>query len=127
MSITHDTLTVETVLQAVRRMAPSIFDRAAEIERGRRVPADLLESLGARRAMRDAAAATTTQGGHGQPQQPTPGSHPVSGPGPNPQYPTALPHHQMQQQQHRVAMPQQQPQAGAAAVLQLAVQVGRWG
>ena len=45
MSITHDTLTVETVLQAVRRMAPSIFDRAAEIERGRRVPADLLESL----------------------------------------------------------------------------------
>jgi alkylation response protein AidB-like acyl-CoA dehydrogenase len=45
MTITHDTMTVETVLQAVRRLAPSIFDRAGEIEAGRRVPLDLLDSL----------------------------------------------------------------------------------
>jgi alkylation response protein AidB-like acyl-CoA dehydrogenase len=45
MTITHDTMTVETVLQAVRQLAPSIFDRAGEIEAGRRVPIDLLDSL----------------------------------------------------------------------------------
>jgi alkylation response protein AidB-like acyl-CoA dehydrogenase len=45
MTITHDTMTVETVLQAVRQLAPSIFDRAGEIEAGRRVPVDLLDSL----------------------------------------------------------------------------------
>ena len=31
MTITHDTMTVETVLQSVRQLAPSIFDRAGEI------------------------------------------------------------------------------------------------
>ena len=45
MTITHDTMTVETVLQAVRQLAPTIFDRAGEIEAGRRVPVDLLDSL----------------------------------------------------------------------------------
>ena len=45
MTITHDTMTVDTVLQAVRQLAPSIFDRASEIETGRRVPVDLLNSL----------------------------------------------------------------------------------
>jgi alkylation response protein AidB-like acyl-CoA dehydrogenase len=45
MTMTHDTMTVETVLQAVRQLAPSIFDRAGEIETGRRVPVDLLDSL----------------------------------------------------------------------------------
>lgn len=45
MTITHDTMTVDTVLQAVRQLAPSIFDRAGEIETARRVPADLLDSL----------------------------------------------------------------------------------
>lgn len=45
MTITHDTITVDTVLQAVRRLAPSIFDRASETETARRVPADLLDSL----------------------------------------------------------------------------------
>lgn len=45
MTTTQDTMTVETVLQAVRRLAPSIFDRADEIEAGRRVPVDLLDSL----------------------------------------------------------------------------------
>ena len=39
MTITHDTMTVETVLQAVRQLAPSILDRAGEIEAGRRMPA----------------------------------------------------------------------------------------
>lgn len=45
MTTTHDTMTVETVLHAVRQLAPSILDRAAEIEAGRRVPADLLDKL----------------------------------------------------------------------------------
>ncbi len=45
MTITHDTMTVDTVLPAVRQMAPSIFDRAGEIEAGRRVPVDLLDRL----------------------------------------------------------------------------------
>ena len=45
MTITHDTMTVETVLHAVRQLAPSIFDRAGEIEAGRRVPPDLLDEL----------------------------------------------------------------------------------
>jgi alkylation response protein AidB-like acyl-CoA dehydrogenase len=45
MTITHDTMTVETVLHAVRRLAPSILDRAGEIETGRRVPPDLLDQL----------------------------------------------------------------------------------
>jgi alkylation response protein AidB-like acyl-CoA dehydrogenase len=45
MTTTHDTMTVETVLQAVRHLAPSIFDRAGEIETRRRVPLDLLDSL----------------------------------------------------------------------------------
>jgi indole-3-acetate monooxygenase len=45
MATTHDTMTVDTVLQAVRQLAPSIFDRAGEIEAGRRVPVDLLNSL----------------------------------------------------------------------------------
>ena len=45
MTITNDTMTVDTVLQAVRQLAPSIFDRAREIETGRRVPVDLLDSL----------------------------------------------------------------------------------
>ena len=45
MTITHDIITVETVLQAARQLAPSIADRAAEIEAARRVPVDLLEDL----------------------------------------------------------------------------------
>ncbi len=45
MSITHDTMTVETVLQAVRQLSPSIRDRAGEIETGRRVPRDLIDDL----------------------------------------------------------------------------------
>ena len=45
MTITHDTMTVETVLQAVRQLAPSILDRAGEIEAGRRMPPDLLDQL----------------------------------------------------------------------------------
>jgi alkylation response protein AidB-like acyl-CoA dehydrogenase len=45
MTITHDTMTVDTVLQAVRQLAPSIFDRAGEIEAGRHVPIDLLDRL----------------------------------------------------------------------------------
>ena len=45
MTIAHDTMTVETVLHAVRQMAPSILDRAGEIESGRRVPADLVDEL----------------------------------------------------------------------------------
>ncbi len=45
MTITHDTMTVDTVLQAVRQLAPSIFDRAREIETARRVPSELLDSL----------------------------------------------------------------------------------
>ena len=42
---THDTMTVETVLQAVRQLTPSILDRAGEIEAGRRMPPDLLDQL----------------------------------------------------------------------------------
>ena len=45
MTITHDTTTVETVLHAVRQLAPSVFDRAREIEAQRRIPADLLDTL----------------------------------------------------------------------------------
>lgn len=45
MTITHDGMTVETVLHAVRELAPSILDRAGEIEAGRRVPSDLLDKL----------------------------------------------------------------------------------
>ena len=45
MTITHDTMTVETVIHAVRQLAPSILDRAAEIETGRRVPPDLVDEL----------------------------------------------------------------------------------
>ncbi len=45
MTITHDTMTVETVLHAVRQLAPSILDRAGEIETGRRLPPDLLDQL----------------------------------------------------------------------------------
>ena len=45
MTIAHDTMTVDTVLQTVRHLAPSIFDRAGEIEAGRRVPVDLLDNL----------------------------------------------------------------------------------
>lgn len=45
MTITHDTMTVETVLHAVRQLAPPILDRAAEIETGRRVPPDLVAEL----------------------------------------------------------------------------------
>ncbi len=45
MTITHDTMTVETVLHAVRQLAPSILERANEIEAGRRVPLDLVEEL----------------------------------------------------------------------------------
>ena len=45
MTITHDTMTVETVLHAVRQLAPSILDRAGEIETGRRVPPDLVDEL----------------------------------------------------------------------------------
>ena len=45
MTITYDTMTAETVLQAVRQLGPSILERASEIEAGRRVPADLLDEL----------------------------------------------------------------------------------
>lgn len=45
MTITNDTMTVGTVLEAVRQLAPSIVDRASEIETGRRVPVDLVDSL----------------------------------------------------------------------------------
>ena len=45
MTITHDTMTVDTLVHEVRQLAPSIHDRAAEIEAGRRVPADLLDEL----------------------------------------------------------------------------------
>ncbi|MGD9998173.1 MAG: acyl-CoA dehydrogenase family protein [Ilumatobacteraceae bacterium] len=45
MTITHDTMTVDTVLRAIRQLAPSIFDRATEIETARRVPTDMLDSL----------------------------------------------------------------------------------
>src|SRR5688572_5354358 len=45
MTITHDTMTVESVLQAVRLLSPSILDRAGEIETGRRVPPDLIDDL----------------------------------------------------------------------------------
>ena len=45
MTITHDMTTVETVLEAVRQLAPSILDRAGEIEAGRRVPADVLDQF----------------------------------------------------------------------------------
>ena len=50
MTVTHDTtplgaMTVDTVLQSVRRLSPSIFARAGEIEDARRVPADLLDQL----------------------------------------------------------------------------------
>jgi alkylation response protein AidB-like acyl-CoA dehydrogenase len=45
MTLTHDATTVETVLDAVRQLAPSILDRAAEIETGRRVPPDLVAEL----------------------------------------------------------------------------------
>lgn len=58
--------------------------------------ADLLESLNARRAMRDA----TT--GHAQPRQPMSGAHSASGPGSNSQYHTAMPQHPTQPQPHEV-------------------------
>ena len=45
MTITHNTMTVETVLEAVRQLAPSIFDRANEIEARRRLPLDLVDEL----------------------------------------------------------------------------------
>jgi indole-3-acetate monooxygenase len=45
MTTTHDTLTVETVLHAVRQLTPSILDRASEIETGRRLPPDLVDEL----------------------------------------------------------------------------------
>ena len=45
MTITHDPITVETMLQAVRQLAPSIMERGGEIETARRVPIDLLDSL----------------------------------------------------------------------------------
>jgi alkylation response protein AidB-like acyl-CoA dehydrogenase len=45
MTITHDTMTVETVLQAVRQLAPTVLDRAGEIEAARRVPLDLVDEL----------------------------------------------------------------------------------
>jgi alkylation response protein AidB-like acyl-CoA dehydrogenase len=45
MTITHEQMTVDTALEAVRRMAPAILDRAAEVEAARRVPADLLDDL----------------------------------------------------------------------------------
>jgi alkylation response protein AidB-like acyl-CoA dehydrogenase len=45
MTITHDTITVETVLNAVRQLGPTIFDRAGEIEAARRIPGDLLDRL----------------------------------------------------------------------------------
>jgi alkylation response protein AidB-like acyl-CoA dehydrogenase len=45
MTVTHDTMTTDTVLHAVRQLAPSILDRAQEVEAGRRVPLDLLERL----------------------------------------------------------------------------------
>ncbi|MGH9085294.1 MAG: acyl-CoA dehydrogenase family protein [Acidimicrobiales bacterium] len=45
MTLTHDTMTVETVLHAVRQLSPSIVHRAGEIEAGRRVPPDLVDEL----------------------------------------------------------------------------------
>ena len=45
MTITHDTMTFETVLNAIRQLCPSILDRAGEIETGRRVPLDLINDL----------------------------------------------------------------------------------
>ena len=45
MTSTDDTMTVDAVLRAARLMAPSILDRAGEIEAARRVPTDLLEDL----------------------------------------------------------------------------------
>jgi alkylation response protein AidB-like acyl-CoA dehydrogenase len=45
MTITSDPMTAQTVLDAVRHLAPSILDRAGETEAGRRVPADLLDRL----------------------------------------------------------------------------------
>jgi indole-3-acetate monooxygenase len=45
MTISHDTMTGETVLHAVRQLGPSILDRAGEIEAGRRVPPDLVDQL----------------------------------------------------------------------------------
>jgi alkylation response protein AidB-like acyl-CoA dehydrogenase len=45
MTLTHDTMTEETVLQAVGQLAPSILDRAKEIEAARRVPHDLIDAL----------------------------------------------------------------------------------
>ena len=45
MTITHDTMTAESVLRGVRELAPTILDRAGEIEAGRRVPVDLLDRL----------------------------------------------------------------------------------
>ena len=45
MTLTHDTITAETLLHTIRQMAPSILDRAAEIEAGRRLPLDLVDEL----------------------------------------------------------------------------------
>jgi alkylation response protein AidB-like acyl-CoA dehydrogenase len=45
MTITHDTMTIETVLHAVRQLAPAVLDRAGEIETARRVPPDLVDEL----------------------------------------------------------------------------------
>ncbi|MGH9186779.1 MAG: acyl-CoA dehydrogenase family protein [Acidimicrobiales bacterium] len=45
MTLTEDTMTAKTVLHAARQLAPSILDRAGEIEAARRVPTDLLEQL----------------------------------------------------------------------------------
>jgi alkylation response protein AidB-like acyl-CoA dehydrogenase len=42
---TESPMTVDMVLRAVRELMPAISDRAAEIERARRVPADLLDDL----------------------------------------------------------------------------------
>lgn len=45
MTITQDTMTAETVVHAVRQLAPAILDRAGEVEAHRRVPSDLLDEL----------------------------------------------------------------------------------
>lgn len=45
MTITDDTMTTDTVLDAVRQLGPSILDRAGSIEAARRVPVDLLDDL----------------------------------------------------------------------------------
>jgi alkylation response protein AidB-like acyl-CoA dehydrogenase len=45
MTLTQDTITTAAVLEAVRRLGPTILDRAGEIEAARRVPADLLDDL----------------------------------------------------------------------------------